>query len=544
MPVTNQTDDSAAPPVRQNGQVLVIFALFLVVLVGATALAVDYGSWLKARRDYQNAADAAALAGAAYLTRPLGDPKYIDAREAAWESLDTQLGLGVDVAALAATATASTNNGLGVPAGGYKVWVASPASDAGTKYPGTYSSSEDTVFVWVEAPNQSFFSGIMGIGSKTVPAWATADVSGGRFAVITLRKNGQGPPSAPEDIQLQGGSILNVTNGDVGGNWTMAIGGNPVTTHIQLSSNPTGDTYNVYLNENVSGTSPGQGWLPYQVIDGSGDPSPVKYIQEVPDPRYPAPCLDYSSTGCLVDRGNATASTSVDANGNCPAATGSPDRLPAGRYNKITIGNGKCVVLDPTVGQVAGKENGIYYITGSITYNGSGGLVVGNGVTLVLGYGAQLNMNAGQILSLNSSANGCGVSDCKYAAWTTAGHYSWSAGDTPTPPTYSTPSNPFEMGIAIYKCQSATSCSSGGSASATTTEVNVNAGAGIDYKGVLYAPYDNVSLAGQPNHNGVGQVVAWTLKIDGGVAVNETYDGPDTGVPQLVEPTTSQATYP
>jgi Flp pilus assembly protein TadG len=46
-----------------KGQVLVLFALFLVVLLGATAITVDFGSWLKVRRDYHNAADAAALAG-------------------------------------------------------------------------------------------------------------------------------------------------------------------------------------------------------------------------------------------------------------------------------------------------------------------------------------------------------------------------------------------------------------------------------------------------------------------------------------------------
>ena len=50
---------------RSRGQVIVIFALFLLVLFGAAALTIDYGTWLKARRDYQNVADPAALAGSA-----------------------------------------------------------------------------------------------------------------------------------------------------------------------------------------------------------------------------------------------------------------------------------------------------------------------------------------------------------------------------------------------------------------------------------------------------------------------------------------------
>ena len=51
----------------ERGQALVLFALALGVLLGFTALAVDVGIFLHQRRDLQNDADAAALAGAAYL---------------------------------------------------------------------------------------------------------------------------------------------------------------------------------------------------------------------------------------------------------------------------------------------------------------------------------------------------------------------------------------------------------------------------------------------------------------------------------------------
>jgi hypothetical protein len=52
---------------RQRGQMLVLFVLGLAVLLGFTAMAVDVGLFLHQRRDLQNDADAAALAGAAYL---------------------------------------------------------------------------------------------------------------------------------------------------------------------------------------------------------------------------------------------------------------------------------------------------------------------------------------------------------------------------------------------------------------------------------------------------------------------------------------------
>ncbi len=52
---------------RERGQMLVLFVLALGVLLGFTAMSVDVGIFLHQRRDLQNDADAAALAGAAYL---------------------------------------------------------------------------------------------------------------------------------------------------------------------------------------------------------------------------------------------------------------------------------------------------------------------------------------------------------------------------------------------------------------------------------------------------------------------------------------------
>jgi len=48
---------------KENGQVLVLFALMLVVLCGLVALAVDAGTIFLERRHLQNAADSAAIAG-------------------------------------------------------------------------------------------------------------------------------------------------------------------------------------------------------------------------------------------------------------------------------------------------------------------------------------------------------------------------------------------------------------------------------------------------------------------------------------------------
>ena len=51
----------------ERGQVLVLTTMFLVCLLGITALVIDVGSWFREQRDTQQVADAAALAGAQAL---------------------------------------------------------------------------------------------------------------------------------------------------------------------------------------------------------------------------------------------------------------------------------------------------------------------------------------------------------------------------------------------------------------------------------------------------------------------------------------------
>ena len=64
-------DDQGATGMKnlrsESGQVMVLTALFMVVMVGMTAFVVDVGSWFRAQRATQSTVDAAALAGAQAL---------------------------------------------------------------------------------------------------------------------------------------------------------------------------------------------------------------------------------------------------------------------------------------------------------------------------------------------------------------------------------------------------------------------------------------------------------------------------------------------
>ena len=56
----------------ERGQAAVLTVIFLVALLGAVAMVLDVGSWFRAQRDTQSAADAAALAAAQALPDSTG----------------------------------------------------------------------------------------------------------------------------------------------------------------------------------------------------------------------------------------------------------------------------------------------------------------------------------------------------------------------------------------------------------------------------------------------------------------------------------------
>src|ERR687885_81237 len=52
---------------RERGQAIALAAAAMIALVGAVAFVVDFGFFLEGRRELQNAADNAALAGVVYM---------------------------------------------------------------------------------------------------------------------------------------------------------------------------------------------------------------------------------------------------------------------------------------------------------------------------------------------------------------------------------------------------------------------------------------------------------------------------------------------
>jgi Flp pilus assembly protein TadG len=119
------------PSLSERGQSLALITIFMMSLLGMAALAIDAGSWYQDKRHLQDDADAAALAGAAYI--PSG------------------------TATTSATANFNKNKLSGETAA-----VTTPAAD--------------TVTVTATYPAASYFAKLFGITSATITATATAKI--------------------------------------------------------------------------------------------------------------------------------------------------------------------------------------------------------------------------------------------------------------------------------------------------------------------------------------------------------------------------------
>ncbi len=279
-----------ARPGRERGQVVALFALFLVVFLGFAALTIDYGSWLKVRRDYQNIVDSAVLAGSGFLGRPIDATKRTQARRAAWDSINNQLGLGLNTGQLDLLDDSNTPN-AGQPMGDFTIWVSTPPKGPDA-YPGGFTAPDARyLYAHIQRPNASYFSRIFGQGDRTISAWATAGTFSNRYAVITLRQNGQAGPANATDINLSGtNTVLEVIDGDVGGNWGMKLNS---STQLWLHGSSGIDGADAYLVDYVScGNSC---WSPDQVNVRPPTYIPDKEVLALPsiidDPNYPLPSV-------------------------------------------------------------------------------------------------------------------------------------------------------------------------------------------------------------------------------------------------------------
>lgn len=130
----------------EKGQALVLVALLMVVLLGATSLSVDVGNLALARARMQKAADAAALSGAG--------------------SLATSATAAISTARTYATSNGFPNNAAVTTSG---------ATDAGVTVTTPYGGNSSDIAVTISRNVDTYFAGLLGFRSFTVSAQSVAE---------------------------------------------------------------------------------------------------------------------------------------------------------------------------------------------------------------------------------------------------------------------------------------------------------------------------------------------------------------------------------
>lgn len=155
---------------RQRGAVAIYVALFLVVMLGFIALSVDIGRALVVRNELQNAADAAALAGAGQLKWTNTPTTWANATSKANAAISLNYADGKALST--GTVTAGYWSVTGSPAGMQSTTI----TPSGGELPAVQVTVSRTAGS-NGGPIQTFFAGLIGTSTIDVSATAVAAIA-------------------------------------------------------------------------------------------------------------------------------------------------------------------------------------------------------------------------------------------------------------------------------------------------------------------------------------------------------------------------------
>jgi Flp pilus assembly protein TadG len=469
---------------RQSGQAVVLVAIAVLVLTAILMLALDGGSLYLDQRQLQNAADAAALAGAEKLMAlPLSYPTI---HNQAISNLVTNLP-GTSTASTVCSASCPNQKLLGAP-GGNGVGT---LNLGGGYYAELNVTSSYTYQVSVWHSHQVAVAPLHGFQSSIyLAARATAQNGNLPYAIVLLQDKSQYATysnfninGSPGSVTLTGGGGSNDTGG-IFSNASIAPGNDSPSIIFGPQNKCCGDLWAV--NESASDASALSGRVSGQAA------APTTYLQgthlDFPSyPEPPPPATVYN--GATVANGAVTIL--------CP-----------GQYsNQIIVQNGATAILYPGVYQV--QANGVS-VQGTLrTWKAGDGAISCSGLPTLSASGG---WDTGAIIEV-TPANASGSTQCNKHIFSAAATSTISL--TPSPKYYN---------ISLYIETMAnwqTQCTS---QPLGTNVVRFSGGSCYSIGGAIYGPADNMVLTGSGCGTGVGQIVAWTLTINGNGNVNETYN--------------------
>lgn len=516
----------------RGGQVLVLFALGIFAFVAFAALAVDVTMVYSLQQTEKTAADAAALAGAQDLQ--IVGSTSIDSNHQISAVQDALANLVGRFNATGTAKTTATGSNC-TPVAGAVVSV-SDCALVGTPYWVTIKTPspsavdvEPSRAVQVMVRNHDVpltFARVFGQHDWDVQKTSVAGIAfGGQYAVITLRPPVSGRTGNIGDITIDGtvGSV-NARSGDIGMNTGDVLNGRNATVNVS-----DGFYVRYYGDYNEQNTPPG--------------PNAYKQLRRlIPDPGYwvptpPSGVATFANDASAQDPDTGASSTCAKAKAKA-LANGYPAvticYMP-GVYNfNLSIGNGDTALLEP----------GVYWLDNGVQVQGNlfGGYEANSpGVALVIpetpgpscgGHNAScFIVNAGgagsaNVLALNrgsaypTGADCSGSTNCATAALMPDGTTRVQTSTTPPIPmsviVAPDPTNPCPVTVPAPTC------------GAITLNWAGTGGLGTIYSiaGVVYAPSDNIKVAGNGDPKGYfGQMIAWTIEYKGNSTLNQYYPG-------------------
>lgn len=315
-----------------KGQIAVLFAVVLVVLLGFTALAVDGALVYSDKRTAQSVADAAALAGAG-MAAQYWENHQVRYDNFACNSADVLAGMNTGLTS--AISRAATNN--------FTI-EANLANENGVEINchiediGPYFDQYIDVKVMITSTSTTSFAQMFNNTPMTSTVTSVARVHprtnlGFGYAVASV-----GPNCSTGGVTGRGNIDITTDHGGIFSNSCMDFNGN-VTVHV---NDPMGNGIRYVSSYSQSGGS------------GSVTPAPVQSYKPIVPEVIPTP--DCSS---LPTMGNVTLNSS------------DTQTIDPGNYGSITLHGSSYLTMNP----------GLYCISGGINVNGSQKLT-GNGVTL------------------------------------------------------------------------------------------------------------------------------------------------------------------
>ena len=528
---------STRPPGPARGQVLLLVAFGVVVLIGVAALAIDLGfSWML-RRQEQNAADPAALAAARFISDP--DPVT------GLQSFDETPGSpGWNAACHYVRANgffsaANTACDASLESDGTRMVLNYPPDSSA----GDFSGQPGMVQVIVWAEHDSFFGRIYGQTRATVSTGAVAARQRGNTnsnSLVALKPDG----CATAKVHGTGTIQIYPAPGYTGDGGYVQInsdcGSDTSDDNCQTSSQGALDIAGGSIlsapKVNVYGGCKGTNTEPECPVPPGACPAsgPLdEAARQVGDPlsglRFPPWDTSLPGATCGITAAATTAVGSEgcgDTGGRIPWADSPPAACPG-----IPAGF-TCVELDPGVyygGWDIGKKivvtlkPGIYIIAG-------GGIKIGSSGTLdSLAGGA----SPAPILIYNTdnplyadACPGAGARKCQDSLDLTAQADLMLAGllaDQPCPPVTTTGGCPFGGMLIWYDGRGSQPTNENSSCAGGAACINIEGGGTLFISGTIYAPRAHVVILGNvatncelsPTQVAAVQIISWTWDLGG-----------------------------